>query len=240
MVFKRSTSVANAASNDKLQVVFISTSQNDAFRNLRRDQKIYVRIMTTSALDPYGTFAWRLEEDAYFSPEVEIGDYMEATNGFALARTTGDQVNTGVYVYWDATKGDTDDLTNVGEIEAGDQYEFTLYYNEGDNFDASDSNTAHQLIECSGRGVCDYAAGRCNCLAGYTGEACQRTSCPNSCSGHGSCTTQHRFATDGLSGNMDGYTSYDKEQQYGCKCDNGYRGADCSLGASNDSDAAID
>lgn len=231
MVFKRSIAVAGAASNDKLQVVFAPDVQDDAFRALRRDQKFFVRVMTTSTAYPYGTFAWRAEEEEYFSQEYPIGDFMSATTGLPLAVTGTDGYNTGVYVYFDKQKSNTDDFTTTpGEIEAGDLYEFTLYYNEGDNFDASDSNTAHQLIECSGRGICDYNSGKCACLGGYTGEACQRTVCPSSCSGHGSCSSQLRFATDGLAGNAAGYTSYEKEQQYGCKCDKGYRGPDCSQG----------
>jgi hypothetical protein len=43
--------------------------------------------------------------------------------------------------------------------------------------------------ECSGAGLCDYTTGECECFDGYWGSACQRTSCPNDCSGNGLCMT---------------------------------------------------
>lgn len=51
--------------------------------------------------------------------------------------------------------------------------------------------------------------------------------CPNQCSNHGSCQTEARFAVSGLAANGN-YAGYEGAQQYGCKCDDGYRGADCS------------
>ena len=41
------------------------------------------------------------------------------------------------------------------------------------------NDTAHKtFVECSGFGVCNRATGICKCRDGYTGEACQRHSCP--------------------------------------------------------------
>lgn len=229
LIFKQST-LPNTQSNAKLTAVFIPAAQAAGFKALRRDQKFIVKIMTTSGTtSPYGTFAWRFDEDEYYQPEQPINLYSSPTKSKELSKSS--DMSTGVYVYWDAQKGNTPSFqTTLGEIKEGDSYEFTLMYNEGDSFDGSDSNTAHQLTECSGRGTCDYSSGKCTCLAGYTGEACQRTACPNQCSGHGSCQTELRFASDGLSANSIGYTAYDGDQQYGCKCDKGYRGPDCSLG----------
>lgn len=46
--------------------------------------------------------------------------------------------------------------------------------------------TAHAYMECSNRGSCDRVTGLCSCFAGFTGAACDRTECPNSCSGENS------------------------------------------------------
>ena len=100
--------------------------------------------------------------------------------------------------------------------------------------------------ECSDMGLCDRTTGQCTCFAGYTGAACQRTSCPNDCNGHGICQSNVKFAQDatialqpedfqvaGLNADFDYLISYDlawdSDLHYGCKCDVGYRGADCSM-----------
>lgn len=107
--------------------------------------------------------------------------------------------------------------------------------------------------ECSDAGICDRATGECSCFSGYEGSACQRTSCPNDCSGHGTCRSNVDFATDfseavkdqqnsddgaGDGVITDAYYDYfrvsydgawDSGLQYGCLCDAGFRGADCSL-----------
>jgi hypothetical protein len=54
--------------------------------------------------------------------------------------------------------------------------------------------TAHNLEECSGKGICNRATGTCKCSTGFTGNACQRSKCPNDCSGHGQCMSMKRLA----------------------------------------------
>lgn len=105
----------------------------------------------------------------------------------------------------------------------------------------------HKLgVECSEKGLCDRTTGQCKCFPGYSGAACQRTECPNSCSGHGICQSNVKFAQDatvkmqpylfhkdGLNAEFSYLVSYDEAwdsgMHFGCKCDVGYRGPDCSL-----------
>lgn len=56
------------------------------------------------------------------------------------------------------------------------------------------TNTAHYYTECSNKGLCDRTTATCNCFTGYEGSACNRASCPNSCSGHGVCKTIRELA----------------------------------------------
>jgi hypothetical protein len=92
----------------------------------------------------------------------------------------------------------------------------------------------------------------CKCFDGYTGSACQRTTCPNDCSGHGSCLTVREIASGSRIGGttgrnykdtafFNGYTEHtgvsskftydlwDADKNQACACDAGYFGPDCSL-----------
>lgn len=82
--------------------------------------------------------------------------------------------DTGVYLHWDESKTGGTFLANMHK---GDEYTFTAMYNYGITFNAGDTNTAHQYVECAGRGACDYASGLCKCQPGYGGDACQRSEC---------------------------------------------------------------
>jgi len=88
------------------------------------------------------------------------------------------------------------------------------------------ANDAHPPLECSNKGVCDRVTGECECFENYDGMACERTVCPNDCSGRGICMTESALAT----ANGATYaTPWDANKHVGCKCDIGYRGPDCSL-----------
>jgi len=86
-------------------------------------------------------------------------------------------------------------------------------------------NSAHDYMECSNKGDCDRTTGECKCFDGYDGVACQRASCPNSCSGHGVCKNIRQLAAAD-NGNI--YKLWDKQSTMGCECDAGFSGPDCS------------
>lgn len=229
---------AATGSKEKLRVIFNPFSRSASFLKRRSDVTIHVKVMSVSS-DPniIGSFAWKLEEDVYFQQETNIASSTTEGTARGLTYMMGSTaVNTGLYIFFEGTlKGGKSLLQADSEVNLNDYYTFTLSYNDGSNFDLGDANTAHQEKECSGRGRCDQASGKCECHVGYTGIACERTICPNDCSGHGSCQSQARFVTD--SGILIAGTStvatyaggYDRLKEFGCKCDVGYRGPDCSL-----------
>ena len=140
------------------------------------------------------------------------------------------------YAFIDTPKGDLNmdaasksswELTNSQLYPAGG-YEFM--------YPSADNNEGHWYMECANRGLCDSETGTCQCFDGYEGAACQRTVCPNDCSGHGVCESiselssnqnTQLFHKDTYHGAQT-YTLWDKKTSYGCKCDPWFYGADCS------------
>ncbi|ETV84349.1 hypothetical protein, variant [Aphanomyces astaci] len=118
----------------------------------------------------------------------------------------------------------------------------------------SSASLAHQtVLECSGRGLCNRTSGTCLCVPGYEGNACQRTSCPNNCSGHGRCLSVSDWSasTSALPlSTPTTYSQWDANRIYGCVCDSSWPvglgagdtrvaewfGADCSLRTQSPSD----
>jgi len=133
----------------------------------------------------------------------------------------------------DTPKGDLDGSGSIsGPQVPVVENSFNYPYGTSEQFPAmqdTDLNvlvdSAHYYMECSNKGTCDRSTGTCSCYDGYDGVACQRASCPNSCSGHGVCKTIKQLAAADH-GNV--YKLWDKDVTMGCQCDAGYFGPDCS------------
>lgn len=122
------------------------------------------------------------------------------------------------------------DLDHDGAIDAPSASVKTQWSPSGtfeEYFNFGTANEAHAYMECSNKGLCDRASGECVCFDGYEGSACQRTVCPNDCSGHGVCRniidrTEALSATASMS-----YQLWDGLKNQACVCDPGYSGVDC-------------
>ena len=108
------------------------------------------------------------------------------------------------------------------------------------------SGTFHKYAECAGRGICSRDTGECVCFAGYEGMACQRMSCPNGCSGQGTCEyiedLQYQSTWNEYTNNTgfdQTWMTYDYSRKFtyhqwdfmksrACVCDAQYGDADCS------------
>merc|ERR1711871_218797 len=123
---------------------------------------------------------------------------------------------------------------------------------------ADGTHGAHYYAECSNKGVCDRKTGECKCFDGYEGKGCRRSTCPEGCSGHGTCEYIDELAVDYYnrrggpvnaqtaasanialsnyvtdSDNTRTFTGFlyqlwDAQKIQGCKCDLGYSGPDCA------------
>jgi len=121
-----------------------------------------------------------------------------------------------------------------------------------------DTGRFHKYMECSGKGLCDRSTGECECFDGYTGKGCQRMTCPNDCSGHGTCeyieeltfgsvagqywggfradttvTSPVAYGYDGIYTTAKTFGSaaaelWDSHKSMACVCDAGWIDVDCS------------
>ena len=170
-------SPSSSASRAHLRITFAPQNRTAVFKNLMRDVTFRVKVMSVSGDASVGTFAWKFDEDEYFEPESAIGDASSESRGRGLNKINlamgivVAEAHTGVFVWWDPSYAGAPGFS----IIAGDAYSFTLSSHGNLDFFEGDSNTAHQEAECSGRGTCSAATGKCDCMPGFTGDACQRS-----------------------------------------------------------------
>ena len=107
--------------------------------------------------------------------------------------------------------------------------------------------TRHRYAECANKGTCNRETGECKSFDGYEGKACARQSCPNHCSGHGTCefmkdlefgvvfNEYYDGSTNALSGVgaggkkfTDSHITWDLDRARACVCDPGWTGLDCT------------
>lgn len=123
------------------------------------------------------------------------------------------------------------------------------------NYVPVSANSAVEVQECSNQGLCDRSSGECKCFTGFEGAACEKRSCPRSCSGHGRCLPIRELAQSAeatpLSSTTTEYgtleklsnVAWDHDVSQGCLCDSSWTvglgagevqdsewfGPDCSL-----------
>jgi hypothetical protein len=137
----------------------------------------------------------------------------------------------------------------MGDEESGDCSEMYCPYEFAFVDTPDEDGKVHKYMECSGKGICDRSSGECECFDGYGGKGCQRTTCPNDCSGHGTCeyideltfgsTPGEYYAAKPSNFSM-GISkttamtfgsiaeAWDSGKSMACVCDPGYIDVDCS------------
>ena len=110
----------------------------------------------------------------------------------------------------------------------------------------SANNVAHdEEVECSNMGVCYRSVGECACNDGFFGAACEYMGCVRkgsepSCSRHGSCLSMRELGLHhenaggsplpiAYGSDPNGAATWDADRIFGCLCDDGFEGFDCSL-----------
>jgi len=172
---------------------------------------------------PYGvktTLNTNYKQQASISTWIIVEDHrgeIPTSLGATTHRFHGD---TGVETLQDESSASATITVRGHPVQWSNQLESEYYPHD------AQEDEAHFYAECSNKGHCNRKTGECECLDGYEGVGCERTACPNSCSGHGVCEA----LADLVHGN-DPYALWDGTnvpKTYGCVCDARFSGPDCS------------
>jgi len=175
----------------------------------------------------YKTFALALGLAAFAAPRVAEASCPNLCSGHG---TCGNDDICDCYQDW--ITGDAGDAGDCRERRCP----FELAWADK----PSASGVAHALLECAGKGLCDRKTGQCEGFDGYEGKGCRRQTCPNDCSGHGTCefikelrTRSDTFkfldvnpTTDEFYHNF--YDLWDFDRARACQCDAKWTDVDCS------------
>jgi len=187
-----------------------------------------------NACSGHGTCGPKDECNCY--PNWQASDCSERTCPFGLG-------------FVDTPQGDLNHDGSITDTTVAVQWNVMNTWERFPNVAGSDyvarSNEGHFYVECSNKGFCDRTSGLCECFEGYEGSSCQRTTCPNDCSGHGICRTVDEIAAGALNKKLVNrehdyelwsgvetaftYNLWDGDKNQACVCDYGYSGFDCSL-----------
>eukprot|EP00619_Florenciella_sp_RCC1007_P001993 CAMPEP_0205921426 /NCGR_PEP_ID=MMETSP1325-20131115/12802_1 /ASSEMBLY_ACC=CAM_ASM_000708 /TAXON_ID=236786 /ORGANISM="Florenciella sp., Strain RCC1007" /LENGTH=406 /DNA_ID=CAMNT_0053289253 /DNA_START=105 /DNA_END=1325 /DNA_ORIENTATION=- len=135
----------------------------------------------------------------------------------------------------------------AGDETFGDCSEMFCPYEIAWVDDPNQDGHYHNYRECAGKGICDRGTGECDCFDGYTGKGCARSTCPNDCSGHGTCEYIEEVGHGGIvPGHYDSTKNnlgihkgshkfvgpasemWDYHKTMKCVCDKGFFEIDCS------------
>jgi len=172
---------------------------------------------------PYGvktTLNTNYKQQASISTWIIVEDHrgeIPTSLGATTHRFHGD---TGVETLQDESSASATITVRGHPVQWSNQLESEYYPHD------AQEDEAHFYAECSNKGHCNRKTGECECLAGYEGVGCERTACPEGCSGHGVCEA----LADLVHGN-DPYALWDGTnvpKTYGCVCDARWSGPDCA------------
>lgn len=217
---------AEATSTNSLQVMVANKLAQ------QRDLNVEVEVLGSDAIGTPKRIQWRYKFSDHnkFFGSAYIAQYhgVDSASNVASDSHTAVQLmlggaGSGIFVWWDMTA-----MTSVSVIPS-DRYFFNATWHDNSHFVDTNSDTAHQSVECAGRGTCNRDTGLCACDAGFEGDACQRRSCASGCSGHGVCLTMKRAAAEAMDDPTSYNSAWDSVASTTCQCDIGYRGPDCSM-----------